>query len=586
MLKDEKQFDGKGGIITAVASISSNEEASQETETRSGIHGFFDSFKPHEGYLRFKNQEADGISDMEMAKLNASTAPLKRSLKNRHLQMIAIGGSIGTGLFVGSGSALRKGGPAALLIAWSLTGLMMFSTVQALGELAVCFPSSGGFTHYNARFISPAWAFCMAWNYALAWCCTLPLELVAASMTIKYWNDSVNPTAWVSIFLGLIIVINLFGVRGYGEAEFVFSAIKVIAILGFIILGIILNCGGGPKGGYIGGLYWHDPGAFANGFKGVCSVFVTSAFSFGGTELCGLAAAETENPRKSLPKATKQVFWRITLFYLISLTLVGLLVPYTSPRLLGSGSSDAAASPFVIAIVNGGIKGLPSVMNVVIMVAASSVANSCVFGSSRTIVSLADHGFAPKWFGYIDRSGRPLTGILINLAFGFLCYLVATGKQGEVFDWLLSISGLSSIFTWASICFCHLRFRRALTVNGRDTGELSFTAQTGIYGSIFGIFLNMLIIIAQFWVALYPIGSSPSAANFFQTWLCVPILIATYIFYFFWKKDFTFFIKAQDIDIDSGRRETDIEALRADLKAEREAMALKPFYYRAYRWWC
>lgn len=198
----------------------------------------------------------------------------------------------------------------------------------------------------------------------MQWLVVLPLEIVAATLTIEYWsNGSVNNDAWVAVFLVLIVAINLFGVRGYGEAEFVFAIIKVIAVVAWIILGIILNCGGGPGGTYIGGKLWHgNPGAFKNGFKGLCSVFVTAAFAFAGTELVGLAAAETANPRKSLPTAIKQVFWRITMFYVVSLVLVGLLVNANDDRLVnGSSTVDARASPFVIAIVDAGITGLPSV---------------------------------------------------------------------------------------------------------------------------------------------------------------------------------------------------------------------------------
>ena len=228
--------------------------------------------------------------------------------------MIAIGGSIGTGLFVGSGSALSTGGPAALIIDYGLIGIMLFCTVHALGELAVLYPVAGSFAAYSSRFIDPAWGFAMGWNYALQWMVTLPLEIVAASITLQFWDGAkgTNPAAWVTIFLFVIIAINLFGVRGYGEAEFVFSIIKVLAVVGFCILGIIINTGGvGDK--YYGAHYWYEPGAFAAGFKGVCSVFTTAAFSFSGTELVGLAAAESENPRKTLPKAVKQVFWRICL---------------------------------------------------------------------------------------------------------------------------------------------------------------------------------------------------------------------------------------------------------------------------------
>jgi amino acid transporter len=302
----------------------------------------------------FSNDPA--LNDVERAAMATAHSPLSRKLKSRHLQMIAIGGSIGTGLFVGSGKALHSGGPAALLIGFSAIGLMLYCVIQALGELAVVFPVSGAFSTFCTRFIDPAWGFAIGWSYAVQWLVVLPLELVAASITIGYWNSPINPAAWVSIFYVVVVVINLFGVRGYGEAEFVFSLIKVLAVVGFIILGVILDCGGGPIGGYIGGRYFDNPGAFAHGFKGVCSVFVTAAFSFTGTELVGLAAAETENPRKTLPSAAKQVFWRILLFYILSLLMVGLLVPYNDPRLLGDSSVDAAASPFVMSINNAGIK--------------------------------------------------------------------------------------------------------------------------------------------------------------------------------------------------------------------------------------
>lgn len=302
----------------------------------------------------------------------------------------------------------------------------------------------------------------------------LPLEIVAASITLGFWPGAANTNsaAWVTIFLVVIIAINFFGVRGYGEAEFVFAIIKVVAVIGFIILGIILNCGGGPEGGYIGGRYWQnngvppdypgytldggqDPGsiqsgAFHSGFKGLCSVFVTAAFSFAGTELVGLAAAEADNPRKTLPTAIKQVFWRICLFYMVSLTIVSLLVPYGDSRLLGTSSDDAKASPFVIAINNAGISGLPSVMNVVILIAVLSVGNSSIYGSSRTLAALAEQGQAPRFLAYIDRQGRPLFAIILASVLGLLCYVVAGGEKtaGTALNWLYSLSGLSSIFTW------------------------------------------------------------------------------------------------------------------------------------------
>ena len=234
--------------------------------------------------------------------------------------------------------------------------MLVYCTVQALGEIAVIFPVAGSFSAYSTRFLDPAWGFAMGWNYAIQWLVSLPLEIVSACYTIQFWNHGqINNDAWVVIFLGLIIVINFFGVKGYGEAEFLFSVVKIVAVIAFIVLGIVLVVAGSPEGGFLGGRYWRDPGAFNNGFKGLCSVFTNAAFSFAGTELVGLAAAETANPRKSLPTAVKQVFWRITLFYIVSLTLVGLCVPYNNPRLLSQNSmADITASPFVIAINNAG----------------------------------------------------------------------------------------------------------------------------------------------------------------------------------------------------------------------------------------
>ena len=319
---------------------------------------------------------------------------------------------------------------------------------------------------------------------------------------------------------------------------------------------------------------WQNPGAFHNGFKGLCSVFVTAAFAFAGTELVGLAAAETANPRKSLPTAIKQVFWRITLFYIVSLALVGLLVPYNDPRLLQGGSADAAASPFVISIENAGIEVLPAVMNVVILIAVLSVGNSSVFGSSRTLAALADQGQAPKILGYIDRKGRPLVAICVASAIGFLAYAADSGVEGSVLNWMLAISGLSSILTWGSICLAHIRFRKAWRVQGHTLDELAFRSQPGVVGSWIGFIFNCLVLVAQFWTGAWPVaygtqGPSGQATNFFQAYLAAPVVILFYICYKVWFK--TPFMRCKDMDLSTGMRELNLPQLIAEEKAERAA---------------
>lgn len=528
--------------------------------------------------------------DPEAAAAATAASPLIRRLKGRHLQMIAIGGSIGTGLFIGTGRALAYGGPASILVAYCLIGVMMFCTVQALGEMAVMFPVAGSFAAYSTRFLDPAWGFAMGWNYAMQWLVVLPLEIVAASITVDYWNPSIALNAlWVAIFWLVICAINLFGVRGYGEAEFAFSTVKVTAVVAYIILGSVINLCGGPGGSYIGFTTWHEPGAFNHGFKGLCSTFVTAAFAFAGTELVGLAAAETQNPRKTLPTATKQVFWRITLFYVLSVFIVGTLVRYDNPRLLsGSSSYDAKASPFVISIQNAGIQVFPSIMNVVILISVLSVGNSSIYGSSRTLAALAEQGQAPAFFHYIDRKGRPLIAILTASALGALAFAAATRStiQVDMFEWLIALSGLSSIFTWGSINACHIRFRRAWALQGFTPADLSWRSPLGVTGSYIGLAMNILILAAQFWTGFSPIGYETHTTgwlvvNFFQAYLAAPVVLAFYVVYKVWKRPA--YVKLADVDLFTGRRDLNVKMLVA---MEREERRNWPRWKKVYKFLC
>jgi amino acid transporter len=285
--------------------------------------------------------------------------------------------------------------------------------------------------------------------------------------------------------------------------EFVLSCIKVAGCVGFIILGVVIDCGGTGPQGYIGAHYWHDPGAFANGFKGFCSVFVVAAFAFGGTELVGLAAAETADPRKSLPTAVKQVFWRISFFYIIGLFILGLIVPANNPNLLNASNSETKYSPFVIAIRLAGIKVLPSIFNAIITISVISVANSCTYGSTRTMQALAERSMAPSFLAYVDKKGRPIWGIVLQLLFALLAFIGESSKEGIVFNWLLALSGLSFFFTWAAICLAHIRFRAGWKYQGHVKDELPYQAPLGVWGSWYGFIMNWVCMIATFYVALY-----------------------------------------------------------------------------------
>ncbi|CAC36917.2 amino acid transmembrane transporter [Schizosaccharomyces pombe] len=532
-------IERKGDVVEEEVIATGEVENYAEPKSRNFLQRFFDDFKPA------LTTRGDGVA-------------LKRKLTSRHMQMISVGGAIGSGLYVGSGSAFADGGPASVIINYILIGIMMIFVIYALGELAIAYPVAGSFNTYATRFIDPAWGFAVSWNYFLNYFVTCPLELTTCAITFKFWTE-INSAAWISIFLAVVIVINLFGVRAYGEVEFILSTIKVIATVGFIILAIIINCGGVPTDhrGYIGGsIIKQKP--FRHGFKGFCSVFTTAAFSFSGTEIIGLAAAEVGNPRKSVPSAVKQVFWRIAIFYVVSLILIGLLVSPDDPRLMGNG--DVSVSPFVLAIQEANIKGLPSVFNAVIIISVVSVTNSTTYTAARTLQGMATLKQAPKFFSYTDRVGRPLIAMVVVLLFGFFAYINEADKNGSdisdtVFDWLLAISGLSSFFTWGSICLSHIMFRLAFKKQGHSLKELGFVSPMGIWGSVIGLGFNILCLMAEFYVSLFLIGGSPNANDFFQGYLAACIALAFFIGYKIYDRSH---IPSLDkLDIDTGLKTYD-----------------------------
>lgn len=389
-----------------------------------------------------------------------------------------------------------------MFIDFFLVGVMVFNVVYAMGELAVMYPISGGFYTYAARFIDPAFGFAMAWNYCLQWAATLPLELTVCAITIQYWAPDSNPGIWIAVFLIAIIILNMFGTMGYAEEEFWAACFKLTSISIFMIIALVLVCGGGPSSGsystYQGFKLWEDPGAFKNGFKGFCSVFVTAAFSFAGSELVGLAAAESRNPTESVPKAIKQVFWRICLFYIVALLFVGMLVSCNDENLLSSSSySNSAASPFVLVGKYSGLKGLDHYMNAVILSSVLSLGIASVYGGSRTLLALAQQGFAPKIFTWVDRAGRPLPSVGFIIAFGCLAFLNLDAAGPVIFDWLLALSGLAMLVCWGSICLAHIRFRAAWKYNGHTLDEIPFKAIGGVYGSWVGLIFVVVILIAQ-----------------------------------------------------------------------------------------
>jgi amino acid transporter len=455
--------------------------------------------------------------------------PLDRKLKSRHIQMISIGGVIGTGLFLGTANALRHGGPLGLLMGYAVMGSICFSVMVSLGEMVSHLPIPGGHISLAQRFVDPAFSFTMGWNYWYNWTIVLPAELNAAAVLIGYWNDSVNPAVWIAICLVVAAAINLGGTRAYGEMEFWFAIIKVLTITGLIILGIILDAGGGPDHKPIGFRYWRNPGPFvqylgiqgATGrFLGFWAVLIQAAFSYIGTEIVAICAGESHNPKKTLPKAIKRVYIRILLFYILGTFVIGMLVASNDAR-LALGTGTAVSSPFVIAINNSGIKALPSIINACLLTSAWSAASSDLYTSSRALYGLAANGNAPRFFTKVNSWGLPWPAVLVGIAFSFLSFMSAgASKAGEVFGWFANMTSVCGLITWVGIAFTYIRFHKACKLQGVDRKSFPYTAPFQPFAAYYAMIFCIIILFFQGWSVFYHIkGNKFDHATFWTSYI-------------------------------------------------------------------
>ncbi|KAJ5833178.1 hypothetical protein N7474_001489 [Penicillium riverlandense] len=490
---------------------------------------------------------------------------LKRKLKSRHLQMIAIGGTIGTGLFIGSGTAIAYGGPIGALIAYIFVGTIVFSVMTALGEIATYIPIPGAFTAYATRLIDPSLGFSMGWIYWFSWASTFALELTATGLIIQYWDETINIAIFIAVFWVIIIIFNLMPVGFYGEMEFWFSSVKVLTVIGFMIFAICMNAGVGQEG-YLGFRYWVDPGPFTakqnyliSGdvplakFVGFWNVLIQAGFSYQGTELVGIAAGETENPRKTVPSAIRKTFFRIVFFFILTIFFIGILVPSTDKGLVaseGSGASanNAKASPFVIAVERAGVHVLPSIINAVLLTVVLSAANSNVYSGSRILVGLAQEGFAPRWFKKTTKGGVPYFSVLFTALFGLLGFLNVSSEGSTVFTWLMQISGVAGFITWCSLNACHLAFQRALKARDISRDLLPYKAVGQPYLSWYGLFFNILIILTQGFTAF--LGHF-QVQEFFINYLSLILFVVLYVGHKVIVRPA--FVKPIEADLDTGR---------------------------------
>lgn len=397
---------------------------------------------------------------------------LQRGLRQRHIEMMGIAGAIGTGLFLGLGGAVRTAGPLGALLAYVIVGLVVCAVQFAVGETAALMPVSGTMVVHAEFLIDPAWGFAMGANLIYSIAFTIPAEITAGCVLFSFWTD-MNPSVVIVAYMVATVVVAMSLVRIYGEVEFWFAFIKIVLIVFLIIFGLVIALGGihGVPATYF--TYWKDPGPFveyiAKGslghFLGCWSATATAIYSFSGVEFLTVAASETQNPRKSIPIACKNVFYRVTGFYIITIIIVGMLVASDDSRLTANAGT-AAQSPFVIAVSSAGIPAVASVINAVVMTSAWTVCNQDVLAGTRILYGLALKGQAPKIFLRTTPWGAPYVGVAFFACCMCLAFLSLSNSALVVFFWLLRLASAAILFTWGTIFVNHIRMRLAFDAQG------------------------------------------------------------------------------------------------------------------------
>ncbi|KIK53872.1 hypothetical protein GYMLUDRAFT_77368 [Collybiopsis luxurians FD-317 M1] len=462
---------------------------------------------------------------------------LRRGLEQRHIQMIALAGTIGTGLFLGSGRALAAGGPVGACLGFLFTGLLISGVVLSLAELTALVPLSGSIIRQSGYFFDPALSFAVGWNYVYVACVSIPAEVTAAAVLIEFWTTSVSAGVWITVLGLLIISTNVFFIRFYGELEFGFAILKILLVLGLIIMGLVIDLGGVPGQHRLGFQYWRNPGPFTQflgldgslgRFLGFWTTFSSAAYAYSGIEITSVAATETQNPRRNLPKAAKRIFIRILLFYILSIFIISLIVPSDNPNLL-TNTGTAAQSPFVIVATVAGIKVVPHIVNAVVLTSAWSSANSTMLAGSRVLYGLAREGHAPKFFLRVNRFGIPYFCVALFSLFIALAYMALKSGAAIVFGWLQSLVAAAVLVQWMIICFVYLRFYYACKKQGIDRSELPWKGPLQPYLAWTTLLMFGLLLLTGGYIVF--IHGDWNTESFFTSYFDIPLIILFYVAY-------------------------------------------------------
>lgn len=467
----------------------------------------------------------------------------RQGLHQRHIQMIALAGTVGTGLFLSSGRAIAHSGPLGAFLSYSIIGLAVASVVFGVGEMGSLAPLQGGIIRYCDIFFDEALAFANGWNQIYSYIVSIPAELVACAVIVEFWV-TVNSAIWITIFGAIMIVTALLFVRVYGELEFGFSMLKIMLIIGINVMALVITCGGAPNHKTIGFEFWKSPyGPFVQyleikgslgRFLGFWATFSNALYAYSGIENITVAAAETRYPRQAIPMAARRIFVRILVFYIITIFMMTLVVSSGNPDLL-SESGTAAQSPFVIAAKSAGIKVVPSIINAIVLTSAWSSGNSNMLGGSRILYGLAVQGHAPAIFKRLNRFSIPYVAVALYGVFMALGYMCLSSGASVAFTWLQDLVSISTLVNWITLLIVYLRFLYGCKKQGIDRKrELPWAAPFQPYGAWFSLIIFILLFLTGGFTTF--INGQWSTETFISSYFNLPFIIIVYFGYKFTKR--------------------------------------------------
>ncbi|KAK7408343.1 general amino acid permease agp2 [Neonectria punicea] len=481
-----------------------------------------------------------------------------RKLKARHIQLIGIGGTIGTALYVQIGKGLLNGGPASLFIAFTIWCSFILAITLCMAEMVTYLPISSPFIRFAGRYVDEAFGFAAGWNFFVFEAVLVPFEVTACNLIIHFWSDAVPTGAIIAIVIVLYALINVLAVQWYGETEFWAALGKVLLIIGLIIFTFIVMVGGNPQHDAFGFRYWKNPGSFTELYYGgtlgrwlgFLQCVIQASFTIAGPDYVSMAAGEAENPRSIMPRAYNAVFYRLTAFFVLGSLCVGILVPYDDKELTAAfkdAEPGAAASPYVVAMNRLGIPILPHIVNAMVLLSAFSAGNSYVYCASRSLYGLALEGKAPKFFTKCTRTGVPVYCVIVVLLVALLSFLQLGSNTAVVLDWFVSLVTASQLINFSVMCVAYLCFYRALKAQGISRDTLPYKAILQPYAAWYGLTGTFIMTFVGGYTVFLPLDGYWNVPDFLFSYTMVGVFPVLYIGWKLIHK--TRILKPEEVDL-------------------------------------